>query len=224
MQNAKLATAAARYRPALAGSQGKAVSVATCPKRSCRDRISNSLITTSELREHMHHTRADRFVLISALLVRSLLAQSDVTDLIRRAVQLQQSGDFKGAAEAYRAVLKQRPDDVASHVNLGVTLVHLDQFDDAIAEYNAAAKLLPGDPRIELNLALAYQKSGSVREAAQRFEALHRSLPQENQITMLLADCHLQLGEDDKTIELLQPLERQNPDDLGLAYMLGMAL
>ncbi len=172
----------------------------------------------------MHHTRADKFIFIVAVLVRSLAAQGDITDLIRHAVQLQQAGDFAGAAEAYKAVLKQQPDDVATHVNLGVVLVHLGQFEAAIAEYGAAAKLLPGDPRIELNLALAYQKSGHIREAAQRLETLHASVPQNDQVTMLLADCQLQLGADGRTIELLEPLESQNPGDLGRAYMLGMAL
>ena len=172
----------------------------------------------------MHGTRADKFIFVVAVLVGSLLAQGDLADLIRHAVQLQQAGDFPGAAEAYRAVLKEQPNDVATHVNLGVVLVHLGQFDGAIAEYGAAAKLLPGDPRIELNLALAYQKSGRIREAAQRLEDLHKSSPQNKQVTMLLADCQLQLGEDTRTIELLEPLQAQSPDDLGLAYMLGMAL
>lgn len=172
----------------------------------------------------MRHIRADKFILMAAALVTSLLAQGDVDNLIRRAVQLQQAGDFAGAAQVYRSILKERPDDVATHVNLGVVLVHLGQFNEAISEYDAAAKLLPGDPRIELNLALAYQKSGRIREAAQGFEALHKALPGDTQVTMLLADCHLQLGDDDQTIELLEPLEARSPDDLGLAYMLGMAL
>jgi tetratricopeptide (TPR) repeat protein len=172
----------------------------------------------------MRHIRADIFLFIAALGVTSLLAQSETDDSVRRAVQLQQAGDFARAAEEYRAVLKQRPDDVATHVNLGVALVHLDQFDAAIAEYGAAAKLLPGDPRIELNLALAYEKSGRIREAVRRFETLHKSIPEDKQVTALLADRHLQLGEDDRTIELLQPLEARNPEDLGVAYMLGMAL
>src|SRR4051794_13116187 len=172
----------------------------------------------------MHHTRVDKFIFIAVVSAMSMLAQNDINDLIREAVQLQQTGDYARAAETYRAVLKQRPDDVATHVNLGVVLVHLDRFDDAIAEYGAAAKLLPGDPRIELNLALAYEKSGRIYEAVQGLEALRKQSPQNDQVTMLLADCHLQLGEDDQTIELLQPLQARSPDDLGLAYMLGMAL
>ncbi len=173
----------------------------------------------------MRHTRANLFLLgLAFASASSLPAQSETDDLVRRAVQLQQAGDFAGAAEAYRAVLKDRPDDLATHVNLGVALVHLDQFDAAIAEYENAEKLLPGDVRIELNLALAYEKSGRIREAVRRFELLHKAVPGDKQVTALLADGHLQLGEDDSTIELLQPLEAQNPEDLGVAYMLGMAL
>lgn len=149
---------------------------------------------------------------------------ADALTLAREATGLQQSGDYAGAAEAYRKLAAMHPDDVVAHVNLGVSLVHLGRFDEAIAEYQTAAKLLPNDPRIALNLALAYQKSGRTLEAAERFEALHQVLPDDPQVTMLLADCRLQTGHDQRVIELLQPLAARRPDDLGLAYMLGMAL
>ena len=156
-----------------------------------------------------------------------LFAQSDpktVQTLIEQAVRFQQADDYAHAADAYRLVLKERPDDVASHVNLGVVLVDLGQFDEAIKEYSAAEKLLPGDPRIALNIALAHEKSGRLAEAKNRFEALHAALPGDTKVTMLLADCHLQLGDDARVIELLDPLKSTNAEDLGLAYMLGIAL
>ena len=151
-------------------------------------------------------------------------ASADLVALAQRAVQLQQSHDYAAAAEAYRALLKIQPNEVATHVNLGVVLVNLGRFDEAITEYEAADKLLPNDPRIALNIALAYEKSGRVKEAETRFEALHKSAPQDSKITMLLADCYLQTGEDGHVIELLQPLEAQQSGDLALAYMLGLAL
>ncbi len=144
--------------------------------------------------------------------------------VIEHAVQLQQAGDYTGAASAYRNALKLQPDDVATHVNLGVVLVKLGRFDEGITQYEAADKLLPGDKRIALNLALAYEKSGRLPEAITRLEALHASSPQERQVTMLLADGHLQLGDNRRVIELLQPLATENTEDLGVAYMLGTAL
>ncbi|MBV9081320.1 MAG: tetratricopeptide repeat protein, partial [Acidobacteriaceae bacterium] len=127
-------------------------------------------------------------------------ASADLVALAQRAVQLQQSHDYAAAAEAYRALLKIQPNEVATHVNLGVVLVNLGRFDEAITEYEAADKLLPNDPRIALNIALAYEKSGRVKEAETRFEALHKSAPQDSKITMLLADCYLQTGEDGRVI------------------------
>jgi len=153
-----------------------------------------------------------------------LLPQSaDTITLARHAVELQQSGDYAAAAEAYRKLTTLHPDDVVAHVNLGVSLVQLGRFDEAITEYETADKLLPNDPRIALNLALAYQKSGRLQEATQRFEALHTVVPNDPKVTLLLADCHLQTGDDGRVIDLLQPLAPQRPDDLALAYMLGMA-
>jgi tetratricopeptide (TPR) repeat protein len=176
----------------------------------------------------MRHIRIKLLALtvfgVSVLWAQTAEMPPDAVALAQRAVQLQQARDYPAAAEAYRALLKMQPNDIATHVNLGVVLVNLGRFDEAIAEYEAADKLLPNDPRIALNIALAYQKSGRIKETETRFEALHKSAPQENRITMLLADCYLQTGDDDRVIELLQPMEAQQPDDLALAYMLGLAL
>jgi tetratricopeptide (TPR) repeat protein/peroxiredoxin len=141
-----------------------------------------------------------------------------------RAMQLQQAGDYAGAADAWGNVVRLQPDSVAAHVNLGVVLVNLGRYDAAITEYETADKLLPGDPRIALNTALAYEKSGRTEEAQKRYAALHNFNPQDSRVTMLLANCRLATGNNGGVIELLQPLAAQNPDDLAVSYMLGMAL
>ena len=149
---------------------------------------------------------------------------ADMMALARHAMTLQQSGDYAAAVDAYRNIAAIHPEDIVAHVNLGVCLVQLARFDEAIVEYQAADRLLPNDARIGLNLALAYQKSGRLQEATDRFAALHALHPSDTKITLLLADCHLQAGDDRGVIALLRPLAPQRPDDLGLAYMLGMAL
>lgn len=158
------------------------------------------------------------------LLAAAALAAQDFENIIQRAVGLQQAGNYKDAANAYREALKLRPDDIATHVNLGVVLAHENRFDEAIAEYRAAENLLPGDPRIELNIALAYQKSGRLKQARDLLEKLYGAHPEEAQIRMLLADNALQLGDNDRVIALLEPVSSQSGNDLAIAYMLGMAL
>ncbi len=166
-----------------------------------------------------------RLTRISAFFCACLLAaQSDPAALIQQALQAEESGNYAQAADRFRAALDMQPDDVATHVNLGIALAHLGRYDDALSEYQAAGKLLPGDPRIELNIALAYQKSGRLLQALDRFQSLHSADPRNDQVTMLLADCDLQLGHNAQVIELLQPLAAEAPSDLGVAYMLGTAL
>src|SRR3982750_2421523 len=132
----------------------------------------------------MRRIRNNFFTLIVMLAASAIWAQTDApadpVALAQHAVQLQQSHDYAAAAEAYRALLKAQPNEVATHVNLGVVLVNLGRFDEAIAEYEAADKLLPNDERIALNMALAYEKSGRIKEAETRFEALHKNVPQDN--------------------------------------------
>ena len=171
----------------------------------------------------MNHTLISALALV--LFVWALPAQGqDPAAFAERAMQLQQAGDYAGAADAWGSVVKLQPDSVAAHVNLGVVLVNLGRYDAAIAEYDAADKLLPGDPRIALNTALAYEKSGRIEEAQKRYAALHNSNPHDNRVTMLLANCRLSTGNNGGVIELLQPLAAQNTDDLAVSYMLGMAL
>jgi tetratricopeptide (TPR) repeat protein len=158
------------------------------------------------------------------MLAAAAACTQDLDGLMRQAIAAQQSGNDVLAVDAYRAFLRQQPNEVAARVNLGVVLAKLGRFDEAISEYAAADKLLPGDPRIALNTALAYQKSGRIREAASRLESLHSAVPENEQVSMLLADCTLQLGDNKRVIELLRPLKEKRSDDLGVDYMLGMAL
>jgi tetratricopeptide (TPR) repeat protein len=53
-------------------------------------------------------------------------------------------------------------------------------------------------------------------------ENLHAADPRNIQVTMLLADSCLAAGENSRVVDLLQPIK--DSSDLGVAYMLGMAL
>ena len=142
----------------------------------------------------------------------------------RRALELQQAGNYAAAVDAYRAYLKVHPNDADALSNLGVVLVRMGRYDEAIEEYKAAEHLRPDDWRIKLNLALAYRKSGRIAEATEQLEELHSLAPAVKQISLLLADSALELGDNNRVITLLRPLEQADPSDLATAYMLGTAL
>ena len=97
------------------------------------------------------------------------------------------------------------------------------RYKEAIDQYKLALAA-KSDPDVRLNLALAYYKSAQYTEAVRELEPVHKEQPNNNKATMLLADCRLRQGENKQVIELLTPLRAANPEDLGIAYLLGTAL
>ena len=152
-----------------------------------------------------------------------MLAQQLDPDL-EKALKAHQSGDMDTAVSRYRVYLKKQPNAYESRANLGAALVRQGLFSEAIAEYKVALKAAPTNPGISYNLALAYYKTGELRLAAGELSALRALVGEQPQVTLLLADTYLQLGENKKVIQLLEASAEAKPEDLGLAYVLGMAL
>jgi tetratricopeptide (TPR) repeat protein len=144
--------------------------------------------------------------------------------LLKRAIDAQQSGDFQSAIRDYRKVLELRPDTFEAKVNLGAALVHVGQFDAAIAVYQSALSSAPENSQVLLNLALAYYKKSDFENARTQFEILHKAKPNDARITVLLGDTDIQTGRYATAVTLLTPYENvssQNPD---FDYVLGSAM
>ena len=168
-----------------------------------------------------------KFSLTLALLAFTfcLSAQPDATEaILKRAIGLHQSGDIDGAIAEYRKYLAVRPESPAALSNLGAAYARLARYQDAIIQYRHALKLQPGNAPVELNLALAFYKTGQAELAAATLEKVHRAAPTQLQPVLLLADCWLALGENKKVVALLTPEAEQRPNDLAVAYQLGLAL
>jgi tetratricopeptide (TPR) repeat protein len=144
-------------------------------------------------------------------------------ELIQDAIRKQQAGDLQSAVTEYREFLKLYPDATAIHSNLGAALAGLGRFEEAIREYKAALQQSPSLNDARLNLAIAYYKMGRIPEAATQLAKVHAATPANSQAVLLLADCYLRMGRAKDVIHLLEPEEKQHPDDLAIAYLLGMA-
>jgi tetratricopeptide (TPR) repeat protein len=164
-------------------------------------------------------------LLALSLLTVGLSQQAAAPDqLLRRAVELHQSGDIPGAIAAYREYLKLEPKSVMALSNLGAALSRSGQYEEAIAEYKKALALDSRNLPIRLNLGLAYYKTSEISDAAEELDGVIKQQPTNRQAIFLLADCDLRLGENKKVIGLLSPLEKDSPDDKALSYLLGTAL
>jgi Flp pilus assembly protein TadD len=65
-------------------------------------------------------------------------------------------GNYAGAREAYRRVLKVDPDNLPALVNLGVTEYRLGQYDEAERLLQSSLRLKPDHPTAWLNLGILY--------------------------------------------------------------------
>src|ERR1700722_5182830 len=149
--------------------------------------------------------------------------------LLSRAIEAQQHGDYQSAIRDYRKLLELRPNTIEAKVNLGAALAHVGDFDGAIAMYRSALPQISEQNNFQkhgvlLNLALAYYKKGDFENAAEQFETLHKASPADVRVAILLGDSDVRLGKPATAVELLEPLEPANAQNLDLEYAYGTAL
>jgi tetratricopeptide (TPR) repeat protein len=174
--------------------------------------------------------RAVLTLILVPLLVAAALAQEPGPDqLLSRAIDAQQRGDYQSAIRDYRKLLELRPNTIEAKVNLGAALAHVGDFDGAIAMYRSALPQISEKNNFQkngvlLNLALAYYKKGDFENAAEQFETLHKANPADVRVAILLGDSDVRLGKPATAVELLEPLESANAQNLDLAYAYGTAL
>ncbi|MGB9032649.1 MAG: tetratricopeptide repeat protein [Acidobacteriaceae bacterium] len=144
--------------------------------------------------------------------------------LLSRAIEEQQKGDFTAAIRDYRALLAVRPETLAARVNLGAALAHTGKVDAAIAEYQAALKLAPQLGSVHLDLGLAYSRKGDLPDALDQYEAAHRADPRNVRVAILLGDAEARSGKAADAVALLTPFEADNAGNPDLEYALGEAL
>lgn len=144
--------------------------------------------------------------------------------LMNRAIEEQQKGNFDAAIRDYQAVLTKRPETLAARVNLGAALAHTGQLDAAIAQYEAALKLAPQLGSVHLDLGLAYSRKGDLPNALEQYAAAYRANPGEVRIAILLGDAQARSGQAADAIAMLTPLESANAGNPDFEYALGEAL
>jgi tetratricopeptide (TPR) repeat protein len=84
-----------------------------------------------------------RLVWVLVLSAAAMIAQDGPAPaVLRKAIELQQTGKYAEAIEAYQALLRAQPDAAGGRSNLGAALAHEGRFAEAIREYTAALVVL----------------------------------------------------------------------------------
>lgn len=163
---------------------------------------------------------------IAALAGFLLLAQSEPEKALRRAVQLQQDGDLKGAIEQYQALLARNPNQAEARVKLGNAYASSGRYPAAVAQYEQAFESggLADPAGARYALGWAHFRMADFERARQVLVQVVADGSKGREALQLLASCHFNLGEWRKVIDLLSPLEMELTQSPALTYLLGVAL
>jgi tetratricopeptide (TPR) repeat protein len=94
---------------------------------------------------------------------------------------------FEAAVAANRAKIREVPEDLFAHANLGFALIHQGKLEEASAEYRQAIRIRPDYAGYHNNLGVALARQGKLDEAVVEYRAATRIQPD-------FIDPHLNLG------------------------------
>ena len=135
----------------------------------------------------------------------------DAEQWFERGVRLEDDGDFRTAADAYRHALEKGGNQPEIHFNLGNVLFSLSMTQEAIEHYELAVYL--DDEYVEAwnNLGNAYAESGRPREAVRAFVTALEIEPGYADVHSNLADTMIQLGLPREAREHLESYLSEDP-------------
>lgn len=140
-----------------------------------------------------------------------------------QAIALEQQGKLPEAAEVWRAVIKQNPQDAGAYASLGVVLSKQQRYPEAAAAYKKALALNPKLPGIPLNLGLAEFKQGNFHPAIRPLTAALAANPDDMQARTLLALSYYGDKQFAKAVEYLKPAAQADPANIELQQTLAQS-
>ncbi|MGA9626622.1 MAG: tetratricopeptide repeat protein, partial [Bryobacteraceae bacterium] len=116
---------------------------------------------------------------------------SGLEQLYLEALQLTMTGDFAGAVEKYRDIVRRTPEDdkANAYVDLGRAYEKNEKLKDAVESYREATRRQPQNPAAWLRLAILYGRQMDLAKAAAAFDQaapLYRSLSNLEGVTEVL--------------------------------------
>ena len=142
---------------------------------------------------------------------------------LKHAQSLIQAGQQKNALPIARALVADRPDDIAAINTLVWALAASGRHEAAKAALRDGLKKHPEEPRLHLMLATAYQRQGGIERARRHLERVLELAPDNTTALEQLGWLLARQGKTDQGIALLeQALEKGAREPKQLLYRLGL--
>jgi tetratricopeptide (TPR) repeat protein len=123
------------------------------------------------------------------------------------------AGNLSGAANGYREVLREDPDDLPAHLNLANVLMQQAKLDDGIGEARAALALAPEDSRAHRALANGYNAKGLLQKAFEHACSAVARGPDVGRNHFVLALVHARLHQRREAEIAFRRARELSPDD-----------
>jgi tetratricopeptide (TPR) repeat protein len=131
---------------------------------------------------------------------------------------LRERGDYRGASEAYREAARLRPQEVNTHLALGVSLMMTDRVPEAYSAFAEATRLSPGLEQAEIGQAAAARLLGRTDESRDRFLGIVKAHPDAVLPRLYLAEMYERDYADPATaLRLCREVQTLAPQTAGVA-------
>ena len=126
------------------------------------------------------------------------------------------------AVQEFRTAMSARPDDWASHANLGNFAMEAGSLSEAITEFQTAHRLEPRVIGPLVNMATAYNRLGQNQEAEQSLRLALKSEPADASVNFNLGLLLGELGHMDEAEQCLRTALKSDPRMAQAAFNLGV--
>ncbi len=217
--------------------QRYAMIVAVCLKENGLQLLDEPMNQSRQFFTNQITGRADWALLlwvgITVLSPLSLLCQSTSTkqrpvelsprvqEYFQAAKQAERAGDYEKAADAYRSILKMRPDLAEVRQNLGLVYYVQTKDKEAIAAFQEALKGKPDLLGANLFLGMAYARTNQYEKAIPPLKKTLSLSPRERSAFLNLGLSYVETGRTEEAASILQKGLEQFPNDIDMLYNLG---
>jgi Tfp pilus assembly protein PilF len=135
-----------------------------------------------------------------------------------------QRARVRGAVAELMESMRSRPDDMASHYNLGNLYLSRSQMGEAVKEFETASRLVPDALPARVNVALAYNALGQNDKAEASLRQALRLDPTNSAANLNLGMLLAEMGKMSEAEQAFRAAFKADPRSAQAAYNLGVLL
>ncbi len=130
---------------------------------------------------------------------------------------------FEEAANAYRKILREQPENIETRLRLGIARYQQNAFDEAIDVFQDVLRREPENATAALSLGVAFNTTGRYDESVLVLRRLLAREPDQIEANHALGDSLIALHRPDEAVRACESVLSRNPNDVLATILMGQA-